>query len=73
MLTGSSLGDDSSLFHSSGQKNLPQGVVNFVRAGMKQVFTLQVDLCTARVFRQTFCVKQWRRPTSIIPEQALQL
>ena len=30
--------------HAPGQKNLTDGVVNLVRAGMKQVLSLQIDL-----------------------------
>ena len=43
MLAGTRLGDDAALAHSLRQQNLSEGIVDFVRAGVEQVFALQID------------------------------
>ena len=40
VLSGAGLGDDAAFAHSLGEKNLAERVVDFVRAGMKQIFAL---------------------------------
>ena len=44
MLAGSRFRDDARLAHFSGQQNLSNGVIDFVGAGMTEVFTLEVNL-----------------------------
>src|SRR5690606_38515551 len=51
---------------------LPDRVVDLVRAGMRQVFSLQVDLCSTDVFRQVRGQRQWRRATDVRPLQVLE-
>ncbi len=46
VLTRARLGDDAPLAHALRQQALPQRVVDLVRAGMRQVFALEVDLYT---------------------------
>ena len=41
MLTGTGLSDESGLAHSFRQKCLPEHIVDLVRAGVIQVFSLQ--------------------------------
>ncbi len=46
------LGDDALLAHALGEQGLADGVVDLVRAGVIEVFALQVDLRTAQAVRQ---------------------
>ena len=48
VLTGAGFGDDAMLAHAPGQQRLPNAVVDLVRAGVQQVFALQVDLRAAQ-------------------------
>jgi len=43
------LGDDALLAHALGEQGLTNGIVDLVRAGVVQVFSLQVYLRTAQV------------------------
>src|SRR6266853_4673921 len=43
MLAGTRIGDDAALAHSLRQQNLSEGIVDFVRAGVEQVFALQIN------------------------------
>ena len=47
------LGDDALLAHAPREQNLPERVVDLVRAGVREVFALEIDARAARVFRQT--------------------
>ena len=47
MLTGAGLGDDAGFAHPFGQQALAKGVVDFVGAGMRQIFAFEVNLGTA--------------------------
>ena len=53
MLPGAGLGDDAMLAHAFDQQRLSQTVVDLVRAGMKQVFALEINLCPAQFFGKT--------------------
>ena len=44
VLAGTGLGNDARLAHALGQHGLADGVVDFVRAGVVQVFALEVNL-----------------------------
>jgi hypothetical protein len=47
MLTRAGLGDDARLIHALGEQYLAQGVVDLMGTGVRQVFTLEIDLCSA--------------------------
>ncbi len=47
MLSGAGLGDHPALVHASCQQNLAQRVVDFVGAGVQQVFALEINLRAA--------------------------
>ena len=49
MLAGASLGDDTRLAHSLGQKYLSHGVINLVRPGMKEILAFQVNFCAPKI------------------------
>ncbi|MCY1389713.1 hypothetical protein D9M71_45150 [compost metagenome] len=50
---GAGLGDDALLAHALGQEDLADAVVDLVRAGVVQLFTLEVDLRAAAELGQT--------------------
>ena len=73
VLAGASLGDDAGLAHAFGQQNLAEAIVDLVRAGVIEVFALQVDLRAAKVLGQAFGEVERIGPADIILEQAVQL
>ena len=48
VLAGAGLGDDPGLAHAPGQQDLAEAVVDLVRAGVVQLFALQIDLARRR-------------------------
>ncbi|OQC43650.1 MAG: hypothetical protein BWX60_00943 [Candidatus Marinimicrobia bacterium ADurb.Bin030] len=54
MLTGASLGDDALLMHCLRQKNLPNGIVDFMSAGMIQILTFQINFSLTIMAGQVF-------------------
>ena len=53
MLSRTGFGDDALFAHALDQQCLAEAVVDLVRAGVQQVFTLQIDLCAAQFVRQS--------------------
>ena len=49
VLAGAGLGDDTLLAHAPRQQDLPQHVVDLVRAGVIQLLALEIDLGAARL------------------------
>ena len=61
VLARAGLGDDALLAHAFGEQCLPDGVVDFVRARVVEVFAFEVNLRAAAVVGQVFReVKQAR-------------
>ena len=58
MLSGAGFGDDAALAHAARQQNLSEGVVDFVRAGVAEVFALEKDARAAGVFGEALGVIQ---------------
>ena len=54
VLAGAGFGDDALLAHAPGEQGLADGVVDLVRAGVVEVFALQVNLRAAELFRPAF-------------------
>src|SRR5205823_14910385 len=54
VLAGAGLSDDAAFAHSLREKNLAERVVDFVRAGMKQILALQINFRTAQFRSQAF-------------------
>ncbi len=52
MLSSAGFRDDAMLAHTLDQQSLSQAVVDFVRAGVEQIFALEVNLRTAEFFRE---------------------
>ena len=49
MLAGAGLGDDAGLAHAAGQQDLAQAIVDLVRAGVIEVFALEIDFRAAQM------------------------
>ena len=50
VLPGAGFGNDAPLAHAPGEQGLAHGVIDLVRAGMIQVFTLEVNLRAGQFF-----------------------
>ena len=73
MLARAGFGDDALLAHALGQQPLAQRVVDLVRAGVQQVFALEVDFGPAQLLRQPPGKVERRGPPRIVLEQTGQL
>ena len=72
VLSRSCLGDDAVLAHAARQQNLADGVVDFVRAGVVQVFPFQINPATV-LLRQAFGLIQRRRTPYVVAQQLVVL
>ena len=63
MLPGAGLRDHARFAHSLCEQRLADGVVDLVRAGVIQVFALQIDLRAAEQFGPALRVINRARPT----------
>src|SRR5206468_804954 len=66
MLAGTCLGDDAALAHSLRQQNLSEGIVDFVRAGVEQVFALQINFRARELVGIAFSEIERRRSAGVI-------
>ena len=57
VLAGAGFGDDAALAHAPRQQALAEAVVDFVRAGVEQVFALEIDLRAAQLARSAAAAK----------------
>ena len=73
MLAGSGLGDDALLAHAAGEQRLAERVVDLVRAGVEEVFTLEVDLGSAALFREPLGEVERRRTAAVVVKQPVEL
>ena len=64
MLAGAGLGDDAGLAHAPGEQDLAEAIVDLVRAGVIEVFALEIDLRAAEMLRQALGeIERVWRPT----------
>jgi len=54
VLAGASFGDDAGFAHAFGEQDLADAVVDFMRAGVEQVFALEINLCAAEFAGEAF-------------------
>jgi len=59
--------------HCVWQQSLAERVVNFVRAGVQQVFALEINLRPAQRFREPLGEIERRRPSRVVGQQRTQL
>jgi len=68
MLAGAGFGNDPLLAHPAGEEDLANRVVNLVRSGMAEVFTLEIDFRAAKLFRQSLGKIQWGFSSGVLTE-----
>ena len=73
MLSRARFRDHALLAHAHGQQALAQAIVDFVRAGVQQVFALDVNARAAELFRQARGELQRRGPAGEIVQQLAEL
>jgi hypothetical protein len=66
MLTGACLGDQPLFPHFFCEERLPKGVIDFMRARMREVLSFEIYLCAAQGLGQPLCKIKRRRPADII-------
>ncbi len=64
--------DDAALAHAHGQQSLADAIVDFVRAGVQQIFALDIDARTAQMLRQPRSKLQRRGTPGKILEQVVE-
>ena len=69
MLPGPGLGDDARLAHPFDEQGLAEGVIDFVGPGMGQILAFEVDLGSAEMFGEPFCVVKRGRTPHVMPQQ----
>lgn len=72
VLTGTSLGDNSSLAQSLGEENLANGIVNLVRTSMVEIFPLEPNPRTAHLLGQPLGKVKFTRSVDV-PKHILKL
>jgi hypothetical protein len=73
MLARAGLGDDPRLAHAASEQDLADAIVDLVRAGVVQLFALQIDLRAAQFRGQPFGEIEWARAADILAEQIFEL
>ena len=73
VLPGAGFGNDAPLAHPLRQQTLSQSVVDFVRAGVRQILAFEVNLRPAAVPGEVGGVVQRRRPPGVMRQQVMQL
>jgi hypothetical protein len=69
VLTRAGLGDDALFSHPLREQDLAERVVDFVRAGVEQIFALQINLRAAEFARQPLREIKRRRPARVFAQQ----
>ncbi len=72
VLARAGFGDDALLAHAFGQQALAEGVVDFVRAGVEQVFALEIDFGAAELLGQALAEVERRGAAGVVVEQISQ-
>ena len=73
VLTCAGFCDDARLAHFHCEQSLADSVVDFVRAGVEEIFALEIDARPAEMIREPRCELERRGASGKILEQALQL
>ena len=72
VLAGAGFGDDPLLAHAPREQDLAERVVDFVRAGVEQVFAFQINFRAAELLRQALGEIKRRRPAGEIAQQMVE-
>ena len=73
VLARAGFGDHAFLAHALGEQSLAERVVDLVRAGVEQVFALEVDFCAAERFGEALGEVERRGAAGVISEQRVEL
>src|SRR5215472_6454902 len=73
VLPGAGFSDDPALAHAPRQQRLPQAVVDLVRAGVQQVFALEINPGAAQRLGQALGVEERRGTAGVFLEKPLEL
>ena len=73
VLSRTGLGQQAGFSHALCQQRLAQHVVDFVGAGVVEVFALEVDFCPAQVLAHFLCVVEQRGAAGVIFEKVSKL
>ena len=73
VLPGTGFRDDSPLAHAHREERLPERVVDLVRAGVREVLTLQEDARAPEACREPRGLVERRRPADVVFQQAIEL
>ena len=71
MLPGARFGDDALLVHAAREEHLADGVVDLVRACVKEVFAFEIDFCATAMLGQAGGVKERRGPACVVVQKTL--
>ena len=72
MLAGAGFGDDALLAHADGKQRLAEAVVDLVRAGVEEVFALEVDLGAAESFGQSLGEVERRGAAGVVAQERVE-
>ena len=73
VLPGARLRDDPLLAHPAGEQALTEHIIDLVRAGVREVLTLEVDARAAARFGQPARAPERRRPACVLAAQRVEL
>ena len=73
MLTRAGFGDDAALAHAHGEKSLAETIIYFMRAGVQQIFALQINTRAAEVRGKALGALQRRGPAGEIAQREIEL
>ena len=73
MLTRTGLGNNALFAHTQRQKALAEAVIDLVGAGVVQIFTLKINLCTAPVPREASGKVERCWPARVVTKKIVEL
>ena len=72
MLARARFRDDALFAHAPREQDLAEGVVDLMRAGVEQIFALQINLRAAELLREALGKVERRGPSAVVAEQAVE-
>ena len=73
MLAGAGLGDDARLAHAPGKQDLAEAIVDLVRAGVIELFALEIDFRAAQMRGQPLGEIERARPAGVVLAEMVEL
>ena len=69
MLSGAGFGDDAVFAHAAGEERLSQAVIDFVGAGVEQIFALEPDARSAECLAEAFGEVERRGAAGVVVQE----